>query len=503
MDGAHAAAAERAGADRRRRGVRLPRRARPAGAGAAAAARARVAVPARAGAAPAVAALPALQPALRRRLRPPVRCAHRRGAADDSAPSSWRSRCGGARPGAATRRRVRRQPGDGLARPEATQWVFARDADGAILRPPLDHGGTWTRLGVARRQRDRPGRAAVGYGRQVYVFVARHRRRDPQTRACATAAGRGWTSLGGFARRRRPRPSRRGSRARRHRGPRRRQRDLPPGLLPAGWSGSRGLARRQPHESAPGAQLAVGRILNVWVARHRRRRSCRSAGPARRGRRGEPRRRAHRRAGSRRAASRTAVDVYVRGADNATLSAAGTSVGRLDDWFQLDPAAIDSSPAAGGTSPRRRSGSSPAAATAWCVKEWNGELRAVDGLRTGRRPRRRRARAAHAGRCPTARRRSRPACAARRPAAACACSTSRSASRTGAKRRACRRSSSSPRARAARCACDRKAPFVRADQRSTGPPGSTGRVYARVYYRRSAKGKLHRKTVSRRYTVCR
>ena len=35
------------------------------------------------------------------------------------------------------------------------------------------------------------------------------------------------------------------------------------------------------------------------------------------------------------------------------------------------------------------------------------------------------------------------------------------------------------------------------------PAGSTGRVYARVYYRRSAKGKLHRKTVSRRYTVCR
>ena len=49
---------------------------------------------------------------------------------------------------------------------------------------------------------------------------------------------------------------------------------------------------------------------------------------------------------------------------------------------------------------------------------------------------------------------------------------------------------------------DRKSPFV-VRIRINRPAGSTGRVYARVYYRRSAKGKLHRKTVSRRYTVCR
>jgi hypothetical protein len=49
---------------------------------------------------------------------------------------------------------------------------------------------------------------------------------------------------------------------------------------------------------------------------------------------------------------------------------------------------------------------------------------------------------------------------------------------------------------------DRKSPFVVRIQINR-PAGSTGRVYARVYYKRSAHGKVHRKTVSRRYTVCR
>ena len=62
------AAARRAGAGRRRRGVRLPRRARPAGAGLdAAAAASSGRSGSAAGAAPPVAALPALQPALRGR----------------------------------------------------------------------------------------------------------------------------------------------------------------------------------------------------------------------------------------------------------------------------------------------------------------------------------------------------------------------------------------------------------------------------------------------------
>jgi hypothetical protein len=49
---------------------------------------------------------------------------------------------------------------------------------------------------------------------------------------------------------------------------------------------------------------------------------------------------------------------------------------------------------------------------------------------------------------------------------------------------------------------DRKAPFV-VRIGINRPAGSKGRVYARVYYKRTAHGKVHRKVVSRRYTVCR
>jgi hypothetical protein len=49
---------------------------------------------------------------------------------------------------------------------------------------------------------------------------------------------------------------------------------------------------------------------------------------------------------------------------------------------------------------------------------------------------------------------------------------------------------------------DSKAPWV-VHIKVNRPAGSTGRVYARVYFRRSKHGKLHHKTVSRRYSVCR
>jgi hypothetical protein len=49
---------------------------------------------------------------------------------------------------------------------------------------------------------------------------------------------------------------------------------------------------------------------------------------------------------------------------------------------------------------------------------------------------------------------------------------------------------------------DRKAPFVVRIQVNR-PAGTTGRVYARVHFRRSKHGPLHHKTVSRRYSVCR
>jgi hypothetical protein len=53
-----------------------------------------------------------------------------------------------------------------------------------------------------------------------------------------------------------------------------------------------------------------------------------------------------------------------------------------------------------------------------------------------------------------------------------------------------------------RIVIDRRSPFeVRI--KINRPAASTGRVYARVYYKRSAHGKTYRKVVSRRYKVCR
>ena len=49
---------------------------------------------------------------------------------------------------------------------------------------------------------------------------------------------------------------------------------------------------------------------------------------------------------------------------------------------------------------------------------------------------------------------------------------------------------------------DRRRPFV-ARLRMNQPPGQRGRVYARAFYRRAGSAKLHRKTVSKRFKMCR
>ena len=73
VDGADARPPRRPRADRRGRGVRLPRRDHSPGPAADAALRAGVAVPVASGAAPPVEALPDVQPAVRARLRAPIR----------------------------------------------------------------------------------------------------------------------------------------------------------------------------------------------------------------------------------------------------------------------------------------------------------------------------------------------------------------------------------------------------------------------------------------------
>jgi hypothetical protein len=48
---------------------------------------------------------------------------------------------------------------------------------------------------------------------------------------------------------------------------------------------------------------------------------------------------------------------------------------------------------------------------------------------------------------------------------------------------------------------DRHAPFV-AHLRLNRPAGSRGRVYARAFYTRKGSKRVHRKTVSRRFVIC-
>jgi hypothetical protein len=48
---------------------------------------------------------------------------------------------------------------------------------------------------------------------------------------------------------------------------------------------------------------------------------------------------------------------------------------------------------------------------------------------------------------------------------------------------------------------DRKAPYRR-DVPVRLAPGTKGRVYARVYYRRKGNHRIHTRTVSRRFQIC-
>ena len=481
------AAAARAGADRRRRGVRLPRRARPAGA--------------------------ARDPAA---VRPGVGCsgcyrsrggcggatcvttrasswafarqyavAHRAAAADERA----------RRPGAGARlapccaaparadvfddnpATASRGPGDA--------WIFARAADGATLERHWTAAAwtDWASLGGNATS----GPAAVGYGEHGPRVRPRHRRRDLPELAHAAAHWSGWASLGGYATSAPAAPCAAG----------RNYVDLAvkggdnaiylrtlscPARLVA-----LGLARRQPDLGA-GAELAVRRVAQRLGARHRRRASSSRPGTARRGATGWTS--AAGIIGAPAAVSRAenVVNVYVRGAGNAVYQRCVDRGGGWSAWFLLDARAVDSSPAAGGDGPTT-SGWSRAAAADLLFKEWNGSAgwAAVDATSARWPSRRRRRPAPPPPRRPTARSSSRPACAARRPAAALRVSVTIRKPTRQAQARACRRSSSSPRARAARCASTARRRSS-CGSGSTARPGRTGRVYARVYYRRSAQG---------------
>ena len=379
-----------------------------------------------------------------------------------------------------------RGPGD--------QWVFARASNGETLVRHWTTAGTWTdweSLGGNATS----GPAAVGFGSEVWVFA---RGVDGQIRYTRLSSGgwSDWTTIPGFATSAPAVTARRGGRS---------LIDLVirggdnafyhQAYLPdTGWTGFAWIEGNL--TSGPAINSQSAEILNIWgrgTDGTLMQRSWTGTGWSMwsslgGGLLGAPQTVAR---------VENGLNVYVRGTDNATYARSWS--GAWTDWTLLDPMAIDSSPAAGGNHP----------GTEWLFarkgdrlvrKEWNGgwgpwtDFGPVavppppapapptpvlpDGeanLETG----------VH---CTPAGGRLRVSIKVRKPKGAKRARVSKIVFYTKGKRRAVR--------------SDRKSPFV-VRIRINRPAGSTGRVYARVYYRRSAKGKLHRKTVSRRYTVCR
>lgn len=373
-------------------------------------------------------------------------------------------------------------------------WVFARATSGEILERHRSGGGwtDWSSLGGDTTS----GPAAVAYGARVLVF-ARGSDGLIYQKTYTDGSWSGWVGLGGYSTSAPAVAVRRG----------------PEGYIDIaikggdnaiwfqtyvpghGWSGwgSRGGNLT----SAPSLNSQSAGIVNIWA----------------RGGDGALKQMAWNGAawsdwlnleggmiGAPAAVSRTenVLNVYVRGGGDATYQRPWSS-GGWGPWQLLDGARIDSAPAAGGDAldhewvvARRGSGVS--------IKEWtgtwgswtdlgavavptapaapppaapapDGELDLVTGLR-----------------CTPAGGRLRVSVAIRKPKRGARARVTKIVFFTKGKGRALR--------------VDRRSPFV-VRIKVNRPAGRTGRVYARIHYRRSAKGKIHRKTVSRRYTVCR
>jgi hypothetical protein len=197
------------------------------------------------------------------------------------------------------------------------------------------------------------------------------------------------------------------------------------------------------------------------------------------------------------------INIYVRGAADATYQRSWSGATGWADWYLLDPAPVASTPVVGSDSPDREYLFARSGKGSMVYKEWNastgwtswsdfgpvavpppppppappaapapdGELNVETGLG-----------------CTPANGRLRVTVAVKKPKGARKARVTKIVFYTKGKGRKVR--------------VDRKSPFAVRIQINR-PAGSTGRVYARVYYKRSARGAVHRKVVSRRYTVCR
>ena len=374
-------------------------------------------------------------------------------------------------------------------------WVFARDAGGSIQERHWtgSEWSDWSSIGGNAAS----GPAAVGYGSGVLVFI---RGADGAVWQNTYADGRwgGWASLDGYTTSAPAVTVRRG----------------PLGYVDlvsrggdnaiylrtyvprTGWSPWGSLGGNL--TSAPAVNSQSDGVLNVWA----------------RGADGTVLQKAWNGAawsewgsigggiiGAPTAVSRAenVVNVYGRGAGNASFQRGWTATAGWGGWFLLDDTPLGSTPVAGGDSATHewlvaRAGENILfkewkAASGWT--SWNSlgtprvastpaaptptpsaaELELVAGLR-----------------CTPPGGRLRVNVAIRKPKSGNKARVSRIVFFTRGKNRAVR--------------VDRKSPFA-VRIRINRAAGQTGRVYARIYYRRSAKGKLHRKTISRRYVVCR
>jgi hypothetical protein len=377
------------------------------------------------------------------------------------------------------------------------QWVFARGAGGDILERHWT--GTawsdWASLGGNATS----GPAAAGYGKSVVVFI-RGTDAAVHQNTFIDGAWTGWSSLGGYA----------------TSGPSVSVRRGPQGYLDlsmkgsdnaiwlqtfvpgTGWSGW--TSRGGNLTSAPTMNSQADGILNLWsrgIDGAVKQQSWTGSawtdwadlGSSIIGAPGSVSR------------AENLINLYVRGAANAVYQRSWSGSG-WSAWALLDPAPIDSSPAAAGDSASHewivaRRGASVA------IKDWNaatGGWGAWTDLGTPAVP------------VPA------PAPTAPAPApdgevsleAGVRCTPPGGRLRVNIK---VRKAKGKAKARVVRIVfftkgkgrtvrVDRKSPFV-VRMKVNRPAGSSGRVYARVHFRRSAKGKLSTKTVSRRYTVCR
>jgi hypothetical protein len=374
-------------------------------------------------------------------------------------------------------------------------YLFARGPDGDVLERHLS-GGSWTAWSSLGGQAT-SGPAAASQGDTIRLFV-----RGPDgaiyERVLSGGAWSSWTSLGGYAT---SAPA-----AAWRRGPENlfdlavkgidNQIYLQTFVPGRGWSGWSGLGGT--HTSAPSLTSQADGIVNVhsrggaadlvqrswtgtgWFADWQGLAGTLTSAP------------------SALARDRDVVDVFARGLGDSTYQRHWDSANGWGGWTLLDQTPIDSAPIAASDTPGRvilfaRHGGHVLskrwdAASGWtgwadfgavavpvapppAAPPADGELRLETGLR-----------------CTPPGGRVRVDVEIRKPRGKAKARVARVVFYTKGKGRAIR--------------VDRKAPFV-VRLKINRPAGSTGRVYARVHYRRSAKGKLHSKTVSRRYVVCR